>query len=102
MAGNNDKIQFRGEAEKEASQVVDQLRLGGINISELARQGLQKKLRETLSDEEKIQIHQQYKNEEITPEVAEVLIGDGLEEIQREKAAFQEAMELDTSEMLQE
>lgn len=39
---------------------------------------------------------------EIAPEVAEVLIGDGLEEIQREKSAFEDAMELGTSQMLQE
>jgi hypothetical protein len=97
MATNNDKIQFRGQTEKEASQVVDQIRLGGINISELARQGLQEKLRETLSDEEKIEIYQQYEQGEISEEVAEVLIGDGLEEIQREKEAFEDAIELDTS-----
>ena len=97
MAANNDKIQFRGKTEKEASQVVDQIRLGGINISELARQGLQEKLRETLSDEEKIEIYQQYEQGEISEEVAEVLIGDSLEEIQREKEAFEDAMDLDTS-----
>ncbi len=97
MAANSDKIQFRGKTEKEASKVVDQIRLGGINISELARQGLQEKLRETLSDEEKIEIHQRYEQGEISDEVAEVLIGDGLEEIQREKEAFEDAMELDTS-----
>lgn len=102
MAVNNDKIQFRGKTEKEASQVVDQMRLGGINISELARQGLQEKLRETLSDEEKIEIHQRYEQGEISDEVAEVLIGDGFEEIQREKEAFAEAMELDTSGVYQE
>ena len=102
MAVNNDKIQFRGKSEKEASQVVDQMRLGGINISELARQGLQEKLRETLSDEEKIEIHQRYERGEISDEVAEVLIGDGLEEIQREKEAFEDAMELDTSGVYQE
>jgi len=97
MAANNDKIQFRGKTEKEASQVVDQMRLGGINISELARQGLQEKLRETLSDEEKIEIHQRYEQGEISEKVAEVLIGDGLEGIQREEQAFEDAMELDTS-----
>ena len=97
MATNNDKIQFRGKTEKEASKVVDQMRLGGINISELARQGLQEKLRETLSDKEKIEIHQRYEQGEISEEVAEVLIGDGLTEIQREKEAFEDAMELDTS-----
>lgn len=97
MAANNDKIQFRGKAEKEASQVIKQMRLGGINISELARQGLQEKLRETLSDEEKIEIHQRYEQGEISDEVAEILIGDGVEEIRREKDAFEDAMELDTS-----
>ncbi len=97
MAANNDKIQFRGKAEKEASQVIKQMRLGGINISELARQGLQEKLRETLSDEEKIEIHQRYEQGDISDEVAEILIGDGVEEIRREKEAFEDAMELDTS-----
>jgi len=37
MATNNDKIQFRGQTEKKATQIVDQMRLSGINISELAR-----------------------------------------------------------------
>lgn len=102
MATNNDKIQFRGEAEKEASQVVDQMRLGGINISELARQGLQQMLRETLSDEEKIELHQRYEQGDISDEVAQILIGDGLEEIEREREAFEDAMELDTTGVFQE
>jgi len=102
MATNNDKIQFRGEAEKEATQVVDQLRLGGINISELARQGLREKLREALSDEEKITLHQQYKQGDISKDVAEILLDDGLEEIERERNAFEEASELDTTGIFQE
>lgn len=102
MATNNDKIQFRGEAEKEASKVVDQMRLGGINISELARRGLQEKLRETLSDEEKITLHQRYKEGELSEKVAEILIGDALDEIDREREAFKEATELDTSGIFQE
>jgi len=96
MARGNDKIQFRGETEKQASQIVDQMRLGGVNLSELARRGLREKLRETLSDEEKIQIHQQYREGEISEDVARILIGDGIEEIERERAAFEEATELDT------
>jgi hypothetical protein len=101
MATNNDKIQFRGEAEKEATQIVDQMRLGGINISELARQGLTEKLRETLSDEEKITLHQRYKQGELSEEVAEILFGDALEEIEREREAFEEAAELDTTDVYQ-
>lgn len=101
MATGNDKIQFRGHAEKQASQLVDAMRLGGVNISELARQGLREKLREALSDEEKIAIHQQYERGEIPDEVAEVLIGDGLDEIERERAAFEEASDLDTDSVYQ-
>lgn len=101
MATNNDKIQFRGKAEKEASQVVDELRLGGVNISELARQGLQEKLRESLSEEEKITLHQKYKDGKLSEEAAEILLGDALEEIDRERRAFEEATELDTSDVFQ-
>lgn len=92
----NDKIQFRGEAEKQASKLVDEMRLGGVNISELARQGLREKLREALSDDEKIQIHRRYERGEISKDIAHVLIGEGIAEIERERAAFEEATELDT------
>ena len=102
MATNNDKIQFRGKVEKEATQIVDQMRLGGINISELARQGLQEKLRETLSNEEKITLHQRYKQGELSEDVAAILLGDALEEIERERDAFEEAAELDTTGVFQE
>jgi len=102
MAANNDKIQFRGETEKEASQIVDEMRLGGINISELARQGLQQMLRETLSEEEKMELHQRYKQGEISEEVARILIGDALEEIECEREAFEDAIELDTSGVFQQ
>ena len=102
MATNNNKIQFRGEVEKEATQIVDQMRLGGINISELARQGLQEKLRETLSDEEKITLHQRYKQGELSEDVAAILLGDALEEIERDRDAFEEAAELDTTGVFQE
>lgn len=97
----NDKIQFRGKTEKEASQVVKEMRLGGINVSELARQGLQEKLREILSDEEKITLYEQYKAGELSEDVAEVLLGDAIAEVEREREAFEQAMELDTTGMLQ-
>jgi hypothetical protein len=102
MATNTDKIQFRGRAEKQASKIVDQMRLGGINISEIARQGLQEKLRETLSTEEKITVHQRYEQGDITEEVAKILLGDALAEIEREREAIEAATELDTDGVFQE
>lgn len=102
MATRNDKIQFRGAAEKRAGHTLDQMRLGGINLSELAREGLKEKLRESLSDEEKIQIHQRYTQGDLPEDVAQILIGDTLEEIERETATFADAMDLDTDGMYQE
>lgn len=102
MATDSDKIQFRGKAEKEASQVLDQMRLGGINVSELAREGLTEKLREALSDEEKVSLYQRYEDGELSEAVAEVLLGEGLDEIEREQAAFEDAMDLDRDGFFQE
>lgn len=98
----NDKIQFRGKTEKKATQVVEQLRLGGINVSELARKGLRDNLRATLSDEEKITLHQQYEHGEISEDVAELLLGDAIEEIERERDAFEAAKEIDRDGFFQE
>lgn len=95
-SGGSDKIQFRGAKEKEAAQAVDALRLGGVNVSELAREGLGEMLRRTLSDEERVEIHRRYERGEISEEAARVLLGDALDEIERERDAFAEAMELDT------
>ena len=40
MSGSNyDKtIQFRAGAEKEAAELLDEIQLGGVNVSELAQQ----------------------------------------------------------------
>lgn len=101
MAASTDKIQFRGDAEKQASKLVDEMRLGGINISELAREGLKEKLREVLSDKEKVQIHQQYRNGEISEEIAEILIGDMIDRIEQEKEAVRKAENLSTDGVFQ-
>jgi uncharacterized membrane protein len=102
MATNDDKIQFRGATEKEATKVVDEMRLGGINVSELARQGLQEKLREALSEEEQITLHQRYERGELSEEVAELLLADAIDEIEREREAFEAAMDLDKDGVFQE
>lgn len=99
--GYDDKIQFRAGSEKRAAEVIDEMRLGGLNVSELAREGLREMLRRTLSDEDKIRIHQRYAAGEIDEEVARVLLGDALDEIAAERTAFEEAIELDTDDIFQ-
>lgn len=100
--GYDEKVQFRAGAEKKAAEVVDELRLGGINVSELAREGLREMLQRTLSEEDKIRIYRRYKAGELEDEVAGVLLGDELDEIARERAAFKEAIDLDTDGVFQE
>ena len=64
------------------------------SISELAQQGLREKLEEALSDEEKITLHRRYKQGELSDEVAEILLGDAIEDIEHEREAFEEASEV--------
>jgi len=102
MTADDDTIQFRGQPEKEAMEIVDRIRPEEINVSELARQGLQAKLRETLSDDEKIMIHQLYERGALSDDVAAILLGDALDEIEREREAFEAAMGLETTGVFQE
>lgn len=100
--GYDETVQFRAGAEKKAAELVDEMRLGGINVSELAREGLQEMLRRTLSEEDKIRIYRRYEAGDIEDIVARVLLGDELDEIARERAAFEEAMALDTDDVFQD
>jgi hypothetical protein len=52
--------------------------------------------------EEGIAIHQQYKNGELSDDAAEILLGNTLKEIDREREAFEEATEIDTTDVCQE
>ena len=52
--------------------------------------------------EERITIHQQYKNGELSDDAAEILLGDAIEEIDHEREAFEEATELDNTDVFQE
>ena len=49
---DNDRIQFRGAAEKEAVRALDKIRLGRIHTSEIAREELTEMLRRMLTDKE--------------------------------------------------
>lgn len=91
-----DEIQFRGPAEKEALAAVNDVRLGGINASEIVRQGVREMLQRTISDEERVKLHQRYERGDLGEEAARVLLGDALDEIERERDAFASAMELKT------
>lgn len=101
-SGYDNTIQFRAGAEKEAAELLDELHIGGINVSELARVGLAEMLRRTLDDDDEIAIYERYDRGEIDEEVARVLLGEKLDRVEDERDAFAAAADRDTSSFLAE
>lgn len=93
----DESIKFRAGALKEAASQLDAVHLGGINISELAREGLTEMLRRTMTDEDKIRIYERYTDGEISEEATRLLLGDEFDMLQEDIEAFREAVEDDTS-----
>lgn len=99
MSGSSydETIQFRAGAEKEAADILDEIHVGGVNVSELARVGLTEMLRRTLDDEDEMAVYELYSRDQIDEEVARVLLGEKLDAIEEEREAFESAAERDTS-----
>lgn len=104
MSGSSydETIQFRAGAEKEAAEVLDEIHVGGINVSELARVGLTEMLRRTLDEDDEIAIYELYSRGELDEDVARVLLGEKLDAVEEEREAFEAATERDTSSFLSE
>jgi len=104
MSGSSyDKtIQFRAGAEKEAAEVLDEIHIGGVNVSELARVGLVEMLRRSLDEQDEITVYEQYSRGDIEEDVARVLLGEKMDQMQEEKEAFGSDMDRDTSSFLAE
>jgi hypothetical protein len=96
----DDEIKFRVGAEKEAAEILDDLRVGGVNISQLAREGFEEKLREALSDDDRVKVYEMYDRGEIEDEVARVFLGDDLDRMKEDIAEFESAKDEDTSKHL--
>jgi hypothetical protein len=96
----DDSIKFRAGTLKEAAAQLDTVHLGGINISELAREGLTAMLRRTITDEDKIAIYECYKANEISEEATQLLLGEEFDLIQEDIEEFRAAAEDGTSQYL--
>lgn len=96
----DDTIKFRAGPLKEAATQLDTVHLGGINISELAREGLAEMLRRTMTDDDRIAIYEQYSEGELSEEATRLLLGDDFDMLREDIEAFQEAVEADTSDYL--
>ena len=91
-------IQFRAGAEKEAAEFLDEIHIGEVNMSELARVGLTEMRCRAMDDQDKITVYERYRRGEIDEEVARVLLGEEIDAIE----AFEAAIERDTSSFLAE
>lgn len=96
----DDTIKFRAGPLKEAATKLDAVHLGGINISELAREGLTEMLRRTMTDDDRIAIYQRYADGDLSEDAARVLLGDEFDLLQEDIEAFRDAAADDTSDYL--
>jgi hypothetical protein len=96
----DDTIKFRAGPLKEAATELDAVHLGGINISELAREGLTQMLRRAMTDDDKIAVYERYSAGDLSEDAARVLLGDEFDLLQEDTDAFREAAEDDTSDYL--
>ena len=96
----DDTIKFRAGPLKEVATELDSVHLGGVNISEFAREGLTQMLRRTMTDDDKIAIYERYSSGDLSEDAARVLLGDEFELVQEDIDAFREASEDDTSDYL--
>lgn len=71
-------IQFRAGPEKAAADLLDEIHVGGINVSELARAGLVAMLRRVMTADDETAVYVRYSRGEIDAEVAQVLLGEKL------------------------
>jgi hypothetical protein len=100
--GHNEVIQFRAGAEKRAAELLDEIHLGGVNVSELARVGLVEMLRQSLDERDEITVYERYSRGEIDEDTARVLLGEKLDRVETERSSFETATGRDTSEFLAE
>jgi len=90
----------RAGAEKESAELLDDIHIGGVNVSELAHVGLVEMLRQSLDEQDKIAVYERYSRGEIGEDVVRVLLGEKLEKIEKETESFEAAMRQDTSAFL--
>jgi hypothetical protein len=99
--GDSDPIQFRGQEVSEAIEVLREMRVEGINISKLGREGMKTMIQQVTTPEEKATIFSAYQREELDEAVARVFLGDDLDTMQADADEARAAVEDDTSDLVQ-
>lgn len=96
----DDSIEVLAGDLKEAATALDDVQQGGIDIGELARDGLSKMLRRSMTDEDRIAIVERYQAGGLSEDAAQVLLRDELDLLEGDIDEFGEAVEYETSQYL--
>jgi hypothetical protein len=99
---SEDTVQFRSESIKEVLDVLKEIRVGGLNESEVGRVAMERLIPEILSDDEKMEMYEMYERGEISKRALEVALGDELKDIERMKEDTSEMAERDPSQYVVE
>ena len=99
---SEDTVQFRSKPIKEVLESIKEMRVGGLNESEVGREAIKRLMPEILSDEEKMEMYEMYERDEISEDALRVALGDGFDDIKRMMEDTKEMAEADTSQYLAE
>lgn len=99
---SEDTVQFRSESIKEVLDVLKEIRVGGLNESEVGRVAMERLIPEILSDDEKMKMYEMYDRGEISKRALEGALGDEVKDIERMKEDTSEMAERDTSQYVVE
>jgi hypothetical protein len=83
-------------------ELLDELHIGSVNVSELARTGLIEMLRRSLDEQDEIVVYERHSRGEIDEDVARILLGEKIKQMVAEKEAFESALGRDTTTFLAE
>jgi hypothetical protein len=96
----DDPIHFRPQEVGEAVDLIKELRIEGVNTSQLAREGLKEMLRQITTGDEKATIFRQYQRGDIDEDVARVFLGDSLDTMAADATEIEAAIDDDTSDLV--
>jgi hypothetical protein len=92
---NSDAFRFRGGDVKAAADLLNDMRTGGVNKSELAREGLKSILQDVTTWEEKQEIYTRFQRGEIREEIVRIFLGSDFETMRADAAEMRDALDDD-------
>lgn len=99
---SEDTVQFRSKPIKEVLELLKEIRVGGLNESEVGREAVARLLPEMLSDGEKIELYERYERDEVSEDAVRIALGDDFDEMERMIEDTSEMAKRDTSRYLAE